>query len=397
MLNQGRLRLVPTLAWMIGIWVVTAGVFFRNFLLTGFDKIIGDAGDARLDIFLRENLHQFLVGRVEFLSPPMFFPVKGTLGYSDAYLLDGLIYVPLRVMGVDPFLSFELLCIGISVVGFISANILLMRFAHVRQPLAALAATIFVFSNALYIKMGHPQLYEVNFVPLVALLILEAARSRTTGPIRAATAGVLGGLTLGLLFSTGYYVAWYFTFLAGMVLIFAAVFRFGFWPVSVLRARLYFSLVRRYSRIAMAVAVGFVIGVIPFWKIYAPVITQFPGRPFAEYLENAPSLRELFNVSGDNLLWGRAIEVFNIVPRNHLFSGEFVLAITPVLLITFLVCVWAVWRKRLLSAPEDRFLRIVVLACFFAVALMSVLMIKVGEFSLFWFAWHLVPDRKSVV
>src|SRR5262249_15910416 len=142
MLNQGRVRLVPTLVWMIGVWVVAAGIFFRNFLLTGFDKITGDAGAARLDIFIRENLHQFLRGRAEFLSPPMFFPIKGTLGYSDAYLLDGLIYVPLRLIGLDPFLSFELLCIGLSLIGFVSANVLLMRFAGVRQPLAALAAAI---------------------------------------------------------------------------------------------------------------------------------------------------------------------------------------------------------------------------------------------------------------
>jgi hypothetical protein len=395
MSKKNRFTFVQPLAWMTGVWMVAAGVFFRNSLLTGFDKIIGDGGDARLDIFLRENLYQVLRGQAEFLSPPMFFPVKGTIGYSDAYLLDGLIYVPLRIMGLDPFLSFELLCVGISLVGFVFANILLMRFAGMRQPFAALAAATFVFSNALYIKMGHPQLYEVNFVSLVAVLFLESARAKTTHPIGAVVAGVLGGLVLGLLFSTGYYVAWYFTFLSGIALVFAAVLRFGLRP-SILRARLYISLVRCYARVGTAAAVGFVIGAIPFWKIYAPVITQFSGRPFAEYLENAPTIRELLNVSGDNLLWGRAIEVLNIVPRNHLFSGELVLAITPILLLTFLICVWAVWRNRLLSRPEDRSLRITVLACFFAVAFMTVMMVKVGEFSLFWFMWHLIPGANAL-
>lgn len=380
---------------MAGIWLVAASVFFRNFLLAGFDKIIGDAGDARLDIFLRENLHQFMRGQAEFLSPPMFFPIKGTLGYSDAYLLDGLIYVPLRIIGLDPFLSFELLCIGISLIGFASANLLLTRFAGVRQPLAALAATIFVFSNALYISMGHPQLYEVNFVPLVAVLILESARSRTTHPIWATAAGLLGGLILALLFSTGYYVAWYFTFLSAIVLTLAAVFRFGVWPAPMLRARLQLSLVRRYFRVGMCAAAGFVIGLVPFWKVYAPVIAQY-GRPFDEYRENAPHIRDLLNVSGDNLLWGRVIELLDIVPKNHLFSGEFVLAITPVLLVTFLICVWAVWRKRVLSQPEDRSLRIAVLATFCCVAFMMLVMVKVGEFSFFWFVWHLVPGASAL-
>ena len=121
------------------------------------DGLIGDGGDARLDIFLRENWYQFLRGRAEFLSPPMFFPIKGTLGYSDAYLLDGLIYVPLRIIGLDPFLSFELFCIGISLVGFISANILLMRFAsHHERALAS----------------GQPETAEYDFVTFAGYHVL---------------------------------------------------------------------------------------------------------------------------------------------------------------------------------------------------------------------------------
>jgi hypothetical protein len=381
--------------WWAGfIWLAAAAVFFRNFLLTGFDKIIGDAGDARLDIFLRENFLQFLRGQAEFLSPPMFFPIKGTLGYSDAYLLDALIYVPLRVGGIDPFLAFELLCVGISLVGFVSTNILLTHFGGVRQPLAALAATIFVFSNALYISMGHPQLYEVNFAALVAVLFLEAARSKTSHPIRSTTAGFLGGLVLALLFSTGYYVAWYFTFLSGIVLVSAAIVRFGLRPLGILRTRIYFALVRRNLSVGVAGAVGFAIGAIPFWKIYAPVVAQFSGRGYTEY--EGPFLVDLLNVSGNNIVWGGLIERLQIVPKDLLYNGEHVIAVTPVLMLTFFLCAWAVWRNRLLSDPEDRVLRSVVLGCFLAAALMTVIMVKVGEFSLFWVVWHAVPGANAL-
>ena len=350
-----------SVAWAVVVWLAAAAVFFRNFLLTGFDKIIGDAGDARLDIFLRENFLQFLRGQAEFLSPPMFFPVKGTLGYSDAYLLDALIYVPLRVVGIDPFLTFELLCIGLSLVGFVATNILLTRFAGVRQPLAALAATIFVFSNALYISMGHPQLYEVNIAPLVAILFLEAARSRISHPVWSITAAFFGGLVLALLFSTGYYVAWYFTFLSGIVLVSAAIVRFGLRPLGIVRARIYLALVRRNVSIGVAGALGFAIGAIPFWKIYAPIVAQFSGRGYSEY--EGPFLVDLLNVSGNNIVWGGLIERLQIVPQDLLYNGEHVLAVTPVLMCTFFLCTWAVLRNRLLSDPEDRVLRSVVLAC----------------------------------
>jgi hypothetical protein len=389
MLKKGRFASPRSVVWVAFIWLAAAAVFFRNFLISGFDKIAGDAGDARFDIFIRENFFQFLRGQAEFLSPPMFFPVKGTLGYSDAYLLDGLIYVPLRITGLDPFLTFELLCIGISLVGFISTNILLMRFGGVHQPLAAFAAIIFVFSNALYFSMGHPQLYEVNAVPLIAALLLEATRSRTSYPVRSAVVSFFGGLMLALLFSTGYYVAWYFTFLSGIAFVSAAFVRFGLRPFSILRARSYFSLVWRYFPVGFAGAVGFAIGAIPFWKIYAPIIAQFSGRSYSEY--EGPILTDLLNVSGNNVVWGRLIERLQIVPKDLLYNMEHVIAVTPVLMLTFLCCAWAVWRNLLLSKPEDRLLRSAVLGCFFATAFMMVIMVKVGEFSLFWFAWHFVP------
>jgi hypothetical protein len=385
---------VRPIIWLAVVWLVAAAVFFRNFLLSGFDKIIGDAGDARFDIFLRENLLQFLRGEAEFLSPPMFFPVKGTLGYSDAYLLDGLIYVPLRVIAIDPFLSFELVCVGLSLIGFVSANILLMRFAGVRQPLAALAAAIFVFSNALYISVGHPQLLEVDIVPLVAVLFLEAAHLRSRYPVRSAMAALLGGLLLALLFSTGYYVAWYFTFLAGLALISAAIVRFGLRPFSNVRARIYLALVRRNSSVVIAGAAGFAIGAIPFWKIYAPIIAQFSGRSYSQY--EGPVLADLINVGTNNVLWGGLLERLTIVPKDLLQHGEHVIAVTPVLMLAFVLCAWAVWRKRVLSEPENRTLRGAVLGCSFAVLVMTVSMVKVGEYSLFWFVWHLVPGASAL-
>ena len=66
----------------------------------------------------------------------------------------------------------------LSLIGFVSFNIMLTRYASVRQPLAAVAAAVFTFSNALFISVGrHPQLLEVNFCPLVVVLALEAAEA----------------------------------------------------------------------------------------------------------------------------------------------------------------------------------------------------------------------------
>ena len=389
-MGGARLERIWPSAWPALVWSVGAAVFFRNFLFSGFDSIIGNEGDARADIFVREHLYQFLQGKVEFASPAMFFPVQGTLGYSDAYLLDGLLYVPLRMLGADPFLSSQLLCIGLSLIGFMFFNLLLVRFAGVRQPLAAVAAAIFTFSNALYIKVGHPQLLEVYLLPLILVLFLEANRWNCLRPARTALTGLLAGLILALLFSTGYYIAWFFTFLAGITIAAFAALQNG------LAWRRYFSDLRRLMPLALACGLGFAIGLIPFWHIYAPVIAQFRGRSFNDYLSDAPILRDLVNVSGANLIWGSVIDDFNIVPKEHLYSGEFVVAITPILLLAYVFCGWAVWRRRIFSAAEDRLMRNAILASFVAFAIMTVTMVKLGDWSLFWLQWNLVPGANAI-
>jgi hypothetical protein len=127
-----RFRRFGEFGWPSAVFLLAGAVFFRTFLRSGFDVVMGENVDARFDIFIREHFLQVLSGAAQLTSPPMFFPVKDTLGYSDAYLLGALIYVPARLLGADPFLSLTL--IGLVLVGFVSFNMLLTRHAAVRQP-----------------------------------------------------------------------------------------------------------------------------------------------------------------------------------------------------------------------------------------------------------------------
>lgn len=61
---------------------VGALISFRFVTASSFNVIFGDRGDGRLIIYLHEQ------GRADFPSPPMFYPQKYVLGFSDASLLD---------------------------------------------------------------------------------------------------------------------------------------------------------------------------------------------------------------------------------------------------------------------------------------------------------------------
>ena len=98
-----RDSLIASCGWVIGVLV-----FFRDAIFSGFDTITGDEGDARLVVFLHEHWWQVWHGERPWRTPPMFHPVSNVLSYSDTFLLDQLLYTPLRMLGVEPFIAYQL-------------------------------------------------------------------------------------------------------------------------------------------------------------------------------------------------------------------------------------------------------------------------------------------------
>jgi hypothetical protein len=92
--SMSGLVLVP-----IGLYVIGALVFFRWQLFSNFDLAFGELADTNIVAFLHEHVYRWLYVHTGFLSPPFFFNQTETLGYSDAFLLDQIIYAPLRLLG----------------------------------------------------------------------------------------------------------------------------------------------------------------------------------------------------------------------------------------------------------------------------------------------------------
>jgi hypothetical protein len=54
-------------------------------------------------VYLVEHWYQVFRGQAEALSPSMFYPVKGTIGYSETMFVHALPYSGLRLAGMDMF------------------------------------------------------------------------------------------------------------------------------------------------------------------------------------------------------------------------------------------------------------------------------------------------------
>ena len=78
------------------VGLLLLGWFVKYTVTSRFDVIPGNIGDARFLLYLCEHWYQVFTSRADWLSPGMFFPQTGTLGFSDSLFLFGTVYSLLR-------------------------------------------------------------------------------------------------------------------------------------------------------------------------------------------------------------------------------------------------------------------------------------------------------------
>ena len=204
-LNDLTLRAIS-----ISIFIALFIEFYWTTLRTKFRIMAGDEADAVVIATLHEHVYQSLLGRASLLNPPFYFPTQGVLGYTDAFLLNQIFYAPLRALGVEQLLAIELTWMALSLMGGAAFALLLYRFFLVRVWLAILCGGLFAFGHGLYMKIIHSQHLAIHFLPIVGLLALSALL-RERPPLKTAAFAFAGGLLYGLVFTTGFYMPWFFS------------------------------------------------------------------------------------------------------------------------------------------------------------------------------------------
>ena len=315
----------------VAVWAAGAAVFFRAPLVSRFDTVTGDEGDARLVTFLHEHWWQVLRGThgdvVRWDTPPVFHPATGVLSYADTFVLDLPVYVPLRLVGVPPLVAFQLCLVALTAVAFASMLRLLRRFVGVAEAPALLLAAAAAFANNLYVDTGHAQMYATCVVPLVALLAAEAWVA--TPPVRRAVLGGAAGATLGLLTWSSFYIGWFAIVVGLVALAVLLAVRAGAVGATWRAVR------ERWVAVAAA-AGGFAVMMVPFLVTYAPALRDGRGRPYDEVAGLAPRPFDLVNVGDGNLLWGSAVEAL-AADDARLGLLHRAVAVTPVLAAATLV------------------------------------------------------------
>jgi hypothetical protein len=189
--------------------VVTVGYFSYVFQIprdSFWQFGIGDWGDPYFINFLLEHWYNSASRLTDPASPPMYFPVKGTLGYSHGLILYAPVYIAVRSV-LDPFQAHNITLLLILVSGSVSLYLILREIVGLTF-IEALLLTVFFCSSRNVINHATSiwsQTASVFLIPPILLMACAAARM-PKGTSRRGLSG-LAGLLLTLLFTQEFYTA----------------------------------------------------------------------------------------------------------------------------------------------------------------------------------------------
>jgi hypothetical protein len=366
---------------IFGAWLVGALFFFSAQWTSGFNRVMGNTGDTRLQVYLSEQWFLVLRGAQPWRDPPFFYPVKGVLGYTDTLFLYEIFFAPFRLLGAEPFLAYQLTIMAMSLMGFVCFVILARKVFRAPLGLALVGALVFTYANNLWVHEGSSQIFGIYFAPPIALIGLAAWRTRRSRPLLSTALSVIFGLLLSLFLFSSYYVAW-FSMLTGLVIF---ILCFAFAP-RVMGAEVIAGFKIGWRGAIGAVA-GFLVGIVPFVVTYVPVIHELGSRKYGDALFYAAKWNDVINVGIGNRLWGSLFHNSWSAPSPASYEVSY--ALTPILMLTIVfgtvVLVWALLAR---VTPFTTSLRVALALCCTAI-LFTVLPINTQIGSLWIVLWHL--------
>ncbi len=310
-------------------------------IASSFSTLLGERFDGFIELSILEHWYNVVRGLEQWSTTGYFYPHKDGLGYNDGFFLFGLVFAGFRALGVDPFLSSELVNVAMRIVAFASMEALLRRRVA-GGGWALFGAALFTIACNTSMRANHPQLLTVGLVPLFALLVWEAARAFARADRTAAVLlGCSAALLVGAWLLTAYYMAWFTVFYAAVYGAGACVTR-PRQSLAVLRSlRLGDGLVLAAPVLVLAIAVT------PFLAAYLPKARETGMHPWQVTVPYLTDVLDPLFIGDDNLIWSGV----NRWLRSTLRPGEpayseHTTGFTPLLLLLFLYGSVKLWTWR---------------------------------------------------
>jgi hypothetical protein len=219
--RRGRLARAAVVFLLSSAYLAAA---FRIFERTFWTSGLGDWMDPYFINVLLEHWFYSAARLTDPSSPPMYFPVRNTLGYSHGLVLYAVIYTPLRLL-LHPFQAYSLTLVVVMGAGVGCLYRLLRKYFRLTFLEALLLGAFFLTSpNVMNGGTGvWSQRASVFLVPPILLLLAGSLRMRRGASQAAVASGA--GLMAGLLFVQDFYTAQF-------ALLFVALFLVAALPIE---------------------------------------------------------------------------------------------------------------------------------------------------------------------
>lgn len=254
-------------------------------------KIMGINSDAILINLLLEHWFDVFRGKADALTLRSFFPAVGSLGYTDALLVPGVVYSIIRAIGVDMFSAFDPALI---IVHFFGVAVMYKTLRELGcSYLLSFAGIFFSLWSCSFTQLSyHTQFFCISTVPLFFLAVVCFYKNRDKGMKKRLPWAILATAAVGLTFLSAYYIGYFTALIIGIALI--------IFLLLDLKARFkaLVELIKKNTGEIILYLLMQAVWVVPFLFIYLPVYGQTGGYNVAFSWTHAPDVYDILRTGG---------------------------------------------------------------------------------------------------
>ena len=357
--------------------------------------MLGDTGDGRLYSLMLEHWLHWFTGHEQLTTLSQFYPVTGTLGYTDIFLGQALFYVPLRFMGLDMFLAYKIVTVLQHIFGSFCLFYFLRRFLKLNSQASLAGVLTFSFASGYASMLNHVQMLVLSALPLLLCTLGYLCENINVRPKRV----VLSVISLTLLALTGY-SAWYIFYFACLFICASAAsgLLVLFYKKLCNWGSLY-RLAKKHWLELSAYFVYFVCLLIPLILLYLPVASSHGMRSWEEVCMGLPQFCDILNVGPGNIIFGKLIYSLTVSAERLKYRGELWQGCSIAFLATFGYLLFRYLSRdhaKYFSHQEEKLQRIYIISFTVATLFLFVSILSVGSLSPWWIAWKFIPGASSI-
>ena len=254
-----------------------------------YGKLLGDPFDSRLQIALHEHWWRWFNGLVGFRDTEFFYPFDKALGYSDAFLTQGIVYSFFRFIGFEMASSWSITTIGLLLIGNLGWAFIAHKFVKSFTLQILTVLTMVSSLSFVYYFTLNPNIMGYSYISWIALLVNNISQEKDK-LVKNRKISIF--ITLFLIYALS---CWYAAFFIGLVLTSRLLLEFVFNRKNINFSQSEYSfrnIVRQYY--FQSPFQLFLIWL--FVYIYISVAND-PLRSTAELVENSPRISYLANGS----------------------------------------------------------------------------------------------------